>query len=186
MTISIIDFLEARLAKDEEAARAAADGPWGVDKDGEVYQTNSLREVPCTRLDGSVYTQTDQINITRDSEGMRPSVQAEDAAHIARHDPARVLREIEATRYLVARYKRKLKSLERHKGNYARLHADIARAEETGTWEADYDRHGWTHSLQREEDYLVPMTNHFEALVQYQAAVYSNHPEYRPEWKPTS
>ncbi|WP_394855423.1 DUF6221 family protein [Rhodococcus cercidiphylli] len=40
--------------------------------------------------------------VTCDSEGLLPAVEAEQATHIARHDPARVLREVAAKRRLIA------------------------------------------------------------------------------------
>ena len=103
-------FLRARLDEDEAAARAAADGPW----------TSSGPYV--------------------DAPGAGIIMQArhtEDAAHAARHDPARVLREVEAKRAILAQ------------------------------WQA------------QPPDSPV-LTN---ALYQL-AAVYSDHPGYRPEWKP--
>lgn len=104
----------------------------------------------------------------------------------SQHDLGRAIRRVEATRYLLARFERKLKSYDRHLAARAQFRADIAHQEETGVWAADYDRNVWSHSLSREEDYLVPMVSHFEALVQYEAAVYSDHKDYLPEWRPTS
>lgn len=67
-------FLLARLDEDEAAARVAVPGPWTVDG-GTVYATHVTDEV---------------VRYTQDS-----------ADHIARHDPARVLREIEAKRRML-------------------------------------------------------------------------------------
>jgi len=67
-------FLNARLDEDEVAAKAAADGPW---KSSGPYV---------------------------DAPGAGIILQArhtEDAAHAARHDPARALREVEAKRRLI-------------------------------------------------------------------------------------
>lgn len=74
-TTALVAFLRARLAEDEQAAQAAKPGPWHTDG-GSVYASHP----------------TDQIvDYARDDS----------AAHIARHHPARVLREIEWNRRMV-------------------------------------------------------------------------------------
>lgn len=73
MTADLVQFLRDRLGEDEQAARVAAPGPWAVDG-GSVYVGHPINEV----VDYS-----------------------ESAAHIARHDPARVLAEVEAKRAIV-------------------------------------------------------------------------------------
>lgn len=154
---TLIEFLEARIAEDEAAARAATDGPWGVDKDGEVYKSDSVREVPCTRLDGSKYISTDQINVTCDSEGMRASVELENAIHIARHDPARVLREVAAKRAVLETVLPCPTCLE---GSRCVPHDASAGAP---TWR--------------------PATDRDERALKLLATVYSDHPDYREEWQ---
>lgn len=148
---SIIDFLEARLAEDEAAALAATEGPWGVEEDGEVYKSDSVREVPCTRLDGSKYISTDHVNVTCDSEGMRASVQIENATHIARHDPARVLREVVAKRRVLARYE-----------------------------EAKHEARNPVSAANRQAARVAE--GELEDVLRDLAAVYSDHPDYYPEW----
>ncbi len=81
--MSIVEFLEARLAEDELTARAAIDG------DGDWRAFYSYRDV-------------------KDSEG-HYVVLADDryptvgqAAHIARHSPDRVLRQCEGVRAIIA------------------------------------------------------------------------------------
>ena len=76
---SLIDFIEARLAEDESAAQAAGGDTWQIDS-GSWLVSNSHGPV--------VY-----------DEG-KPS--EEQADHIARHDPARVLREVAAKRAILA------------------------------------------------------------------------------------
>ncbi|WP_432091049.1 DUF6221 family protein [Streptomyces sp. NRRL F-5630] len=73
MTAGLIAFLRARLDEDEAAARAAKPGPWSADG-GAVYGIHPT--------DGVVDY-------------------SESAAHIARHDPARVLAEVEVKRALL-------------------------------------------------------------------------------------
>lgn len=76
MTDSLVAFLRARLDEAAAKAQAAKPGPWHVDG-GSVYATHPTDEV---------------VDYT------------ESADHIARHDPARILREIEADRALLAEY----------------------------------------------------------------------------------
>ncbi|MFE7360676.1 DUF6221 family protein [[Kitasatospora] papulosa] len=72
----LVQFLRDCLNDDEQAARTAKPGPWH-DDDGSVYASHP----------------TDEVVSYTDS-----------GAHIARHDPARVLREVEAKRALLSRY----------------------------------------------------------------------------------
>jgi hypothetical protein len=70
----LVEWLRAQLDEDERIARAAKSGPWHEDG-GVVYATHPTDEV----VDYS-----------------------ESAEHIAEHDPARVLREIDAKRRLLS------------------------------------------------------------------------------------
>lgn len=72
----LVAFLRARLDEDEAAARAASAGPW-------VQQVGYISGGP----DGRVH--------------VAQQAQAWNADHIARHDPARVLAEIDAKRRIV-------------------------------------------------------------------------------------
>jgi hypothetical protein len=72
-------FVAARLDEDEAAALAAAEGSWsfvGYDDPGWAIVANDEHEV-----------------VSRSG--------SDDASHIARHDPARVLREVAAKRAIV-------------------------------------------------------------------------------------
>lgn len=92
MTADLVAFLRARLDEDEQTARAAASGPWirhehvaGVHVDdaaeGRIYRT---AVADCRRV--------------RDGYGVP------NALHIVRHQPARVLAEVEAKRQIVDAY----------------------------------------------------------------------------------
>lgn len=95
MIDAIVEFVLARLADDEAAARAAMEGmgiqtgePWsGVWSTGGSCQSGLIEDSA-----GGVVVY---------DEGL-PS--AGQAAHIARHDPARVLREVEWKRDILRRY----------------------------------------------------------------------------------
>jgi hypothetical protein len=82
----LVSFLAARLDEDEAAALACqTPGPW-------VAATHPSVSWIVTGADGDCVVS---------NEG---SPTPEEAAHIARHDPARVLREVAAKRAIVASY----------------------------------------------------------------------------------
>ncbi|PRY56455.1 DUF6221 family protein [Glycomyces artemisiae] len=81
-----IGFLEARLTEDEAIATEASPGPWHLNAEhDEVIAVDDI-EV-CTAF------------------ALSSNQQRNTARHIARHDPSRVLREIQAKRALLAIYK---------------------------------------------------------------------------------
>lgn len=86
--MDLVEFLTARLDEDEHAARAATPGPWAVDDESyaEAVRAEDVAVVAGGRWGGeaSVFEST------------------ADALHIARHDPARVLAEVDAKRQLLA------------------------------------------------------------------------------------
>lgn len=89
MTDDLITFLRARLDDDERIAKAATTGPWSVNDESfaeSIRATDGTEVVAGGRWGGEapVFEST------------------EDALHIAAHDPARTLLEIEAKRQLLA------------------------------------------------------------------------------------
>lgn len=81
----LVQFLRARLEEDKQAARAATPGPWVTpDHDDQV----GMLEVRAA----------DEADLM---VGYVADVATADALHIARHDPARVLRDNEAKRGIV-------------------------------------------------------------------------------------
>src|SRR6266702_4239538 len=82
MSGDLAAFWAARLDEDEAAANAARAGPW--------------------RYDGSAVIAATGLNVT--PAGAHHSIHEDDAAHIARHDPARVLREVAADRRIMDRH----------------------------------------------------------------------------------
>jgi hypothetical protein len=80
----IMEFLKARLDEDQSALRLALSADWQVDS---MFRTVVNRQ-------GSTETQ-----IVQD-----PSAQVRDLEHIARHDPARALREVAAKRRIMYEY----------------------------------------------------------------------------------
>jgi hypothetical protein len=86
MTDDMVQFLRDRLDDDEQTARQATDGPWIAEVSGETgrcvipVDAQSTREyVARTQLYAAVF----------------------DAEHIARHDPARILADIDAKRQII-------------------------------------------------------------------------------------
>ena len=99
MDNDLVQFLRARLDEDEQTARTAShvlrDGAhWSLDDWHGWEQPHSLI------AQGTADQPVALGHFTADP------VPTEQAAHIARHDPARVLREIDAKRVLLADYER--------------------------------------------------------------------------------
>lgn len=78
-------FVEARVAEDDAAARAASQGEW-------------------IALDGGVQAIADDDQIQWPVADTQSERNREDRVHIARHQPARVLLEIEAKRAILRDY----------------------------------------------------------------------------------
>jgi hypothetical protein len=87
----IIAFIEARLAEDEAAAKAATPGPW---------------RTPCGPDDDDAVIEGTDGHAVADSHSCpdHPHRGASDALHIVRHNPARVLREVAAKRAILAEH----------------------------------------------------------------------------------
>lgn len=90
--MELVDFLRARLDEDETAARAAADELGGLTLGGEWRYDGRCVEAVRERDMVAVGSQ----------DFMEPGV----GEHIARHDPARVLAEVEAKREMLRIHRR--------------------------------------------------------------------------------
>lgn len=96
-TLTLTDFLLARIAEDEAVARVATSGPWRYaagdeGEDGAVLC--AVQRGPDLSSNFVAMTSYDGLSSTScNSDG--------DGEHIARHDPARVLAECEAKRRIV-------------------------------------------------------------------------------------
>jgi len=77
----IVEFLRQRLTTDEADALAASPGPWTMGGEGEVLAVDGITVAEGFALSGR------QLRATVD--------------HIARHDPARVLRDVAAMRAIL-------------------------------------------------------------------------------------
>jgi hypothetical protein len=154
-TLTLAAFLEARLAEDEELARAAASA-YGV---GDTVQS-------VWAVDPPEEADLDVTDYEIKAVGGWPVTTAarlscNDADHIARHDPARVLAECAAKRRIV----------ELHPlmdGTTYRGTPCCARCTANGEYPADDD-------YTDEQNWPCPT---LRAL----ASVYADHPDFREEW----
>lgn len=127
----LIAFLNARLDEDEALAKSVEDNsdPW-------LGQWEADGNLALRTYNGWV------LAVAGSSvHEFRPGV----LAHIALHDPARVLREVEAGRAILA-------------------------------------NHDDTHDCGDRRSWEFPYVGCRDVLAL--AAIYSDHPDYRPEWKP--
>ncbi|MFD6357928.1 DUF6221 family protein [Nocardia tengchongensis] len=91
--MTIEEFIEARIAEDERAAKAATQGDWFWDGRELVIKTERLH--------------ASQTVIGVSGYDAELEIGAPDVAHIARHDPARVLRQCAALRAIAGRHEAK-------------------------------------------------------------------------------
>jgi hypothetical protein len=141
--VEIMEFYAARLDEDESTAGHAGGHEWHT---GCTCEGGVCRGYPaCEQVEGD--------DITIYNEGGHD---ADQAAHIARHDPARVLREVEAGRELLTRYRETAIHL-----------ADNAATMLNGQFRA-----------------AVAAQGAQLAAIRDRAAVWSDHPDYDPVWTP--
>lgn len=137
MMDELIAFARARLDEDEAAAKAAG----GSTPQGIWAQVDPERRPGRIECDSGYVVTYDEGS---PDEGQAP--------HIARHDPARVLREVEAKRAILA------------------------------WWLSDENEPESALSPSLREEYRKAQPGYM--LILALAAVWSDHPGYRQEWKP--
>lgn len=136
----IVEFLRARLSEDEQAARSAAT------LDGCDWTPFGLGADDFDRVEGA--------SVTAVGYDMADA----SARHIARHDPARVLREVEAKRSIV----------DDHMDDEGQCQRCL---DSDGIWE--------------EDGKVIAYTQPYPCqTVRALAAAYSDHPDYREDWRP--
>lgn len=96
--MTLTDFLLARIAEDEAVAGEATPGPWYADAD---YSTVTAAPFTSARAAYDRDYLAGEVDCWVIPESMDSSVGRHNLAHIARHDPARVLAECEAKRRIV-------------------------------------------------------------------------------------
>jgi hypothetical protein len=136
---SLRDFIAARLKEDFDAATAAGSGRWVHEGRGRVE-------------DDSTDDSRDYVVVY--DEGSPTEAQAD---HIARHDPARVLREVAAKRAILGEFEQCMTEL-----NAADRCTDP------------------TDGL-----LLVGKAAALNLVVGHLAALYSDHPDFDPNWSTT-
>ena len=93
----LVEFLRARLARDEQIARAATPGPWRWD----IRNEGSMDEQP-ELVSTTAPTETSiLLTAAGEFDAGFVCVDSPDREHIARHDPARVLAEVDAKRRII-------------------------------------------------------------------------------------
>lgn len=103
MTEDFVLFIRARLDDDERAATAATPGPWTAEPTDRAGD-GTVEAAPWRVRSGeSVVVVPTQGEGADGSRGGGGAARA-DAEHIAAHAPARVLREVEATRAALVMY----------------------------------------------------------------------------------
>jgi hypothetical protein len=94
--MTLVEFLRARLDEDEQVACAATPGPWRVRVDGPDDESYVWAD------NGGRYGDGSPVTFHPDGAPRHQgAIGDEDARHVARHDPTRALREVEAKRGLM-------------------------------------------------------------------------------------
>jgi hypothetical protein len=156
----LVEFLEARLAEDEAIAlksggseaewlyRAEYDNETG----NEVVWANSRNEEWLGPAQKKPYVSYGRY-VTMDHEGCLPAVDEDDGTHIARHDPARVLREVAAKR------------------------AVMIAADDATSYDMTVEGDRGVGSRNMIEDPYVG-----DVILRALASAYSDHPDFNPDW----
>lgn len=145
---SIVEFLHARIQEDEDTARAARDlmdEPWKVFPEGHEEEN---------------YSGGHRVSNGGTNAGW---VEESKAFHIARHDPARVLREVAAKRRI----------MERHKPD--------DRIAVKGPYRGRYSCQGCNYEYGTIDEVTQDINECPE--LRDLAAVYSGHKDFNPEWR---
>jgi hypothetical protein len=130
----LIAFLNGRLDEDEASAKAAGGDTWRADDSGIYHEDAASRPGPF-------------------AVGPYEHL-GEEGTHIARHDPVRALREVEAKRAILDGY----------------LWVAARKADDGG--------------IERNYQFRSGEVIALEIAVRQLAIIYSGHPDYRDEWQP--
>ncbi len=158
--VQIPQFLRARLDEDEQTARAAAPGPWN-----RMGQRVLDASPPSDRL--GIGMAVGHAAASADYN--------ETAIHIARHDPVRVLAEVDAKRRLLDDILGQTHERNEEDNWYS---CCAARNEDGELVCTDESRAGDPCDCGRDRT--------VERRVRLFALPYADHPDYRDEWRPSS
>ncbi|QGZ53356.1 hypothetical protein GPZ77_34565 (plasmid) [Streptomyces sp. QHH-9511] len=131
MINALVQFLNDRLDEDERAARRAGDSFRQIGETGVIVATEGDRAEECASANWT---------------GI--------ADHIVRHDPTRVLAEVDAKREVANAYERA-----------------VAEFQNSGPAMVSYDR-------------LTGSVSSLRTALEFLALPYADHPDYREEWRP--
>jgi hypothetical protein len=156
--VTIIEFLTARLDEDEAMALAAPGNQWVAYTEDSVAGA-SVYDEQWVLLYPMHYDHDEPLSNRPGATGPAYIERSRDglARHVARHDPAHVLADIAAKRAIIAQREQ--------------VGLDIAMAN------ADPRR-------QMNLPILVNVELVLDATIKHLASAYSDHPDYRDEWKP--
>lgn len=157
--VDVVAFIRARLDEDEQVALAACgwrrygeSGEWTYDRDRFAVSDEQGRSIAAQKV-WEIVGGVPRLDSLFDVDG----------THIARHDPARVLREVEAMRRIVETYRDE------------RVRRDIMQADDARAVE-DEDQ-----VIRRRSS--AARCRGLEIAVQLLAEQWSDHPEYQENWK---
>lgn len=162
----LVKFLRARLDVEEQVAREATMGPW------QNAPTASHHATATGRTEEAVFAAPPDKGATIVATTGVPSQRQNlvNAEHIARHDPARVLRDVEAKRRIVDAYL----------PPGADPHPGLPCINYEGQDPADYDDYD---SCSRHLE-ATKHRFHTDYVLRLLALSYADHPSYREEWRP--
>lgn len=171
---TLTEFLEARIAEDEAAARATlidvdGSGEWRADERPvaltvDLYRVRDINARPVVEAVKSLYGDEGPAEpLYVDGEAI--------AAHVARHDPVRVLSEVTAKRALLEDI-----NAEKHLVVDGDPYFTCNAATEERDGGESWAREKWGTACGCGRDDRV------ERRLKLLAAPYSDHPDYREEW----
>lgn len=171
MTSPIIDFIEARLREVQEAAERMAQvypEPW------DLYDRGWMVRIQANEPGWLDVVRLEQKHAPEGLDWLAGAIE-----HVAMHSPARVLREVEAKRAILAAYRPT--GNDPHPGEPCT--ESIEHDPQGLEWE---DAQNWApcerHVKAMQERRGKPFAS--EHILRYLAAAWSDHPDYREEWQP--
>lgn len=111
MSDDLVAFLKARLGEDAARAGAATPGPWEWTPEDDVWGQCGPTLIRAG-FDGEAGRDLKEVLAGWGHDAWGLNVSEADAAHIAHHDPARVLAEVDAKRGIVGLMARMLNAAE--------------------------------------------------------------------------
>ncbi|MEU9640922.1 DUF6221 family protein [Streptomyces sp. NPDC048188] len=148
----LVQWLRAQLNNDEEVATAPTRATW------------ASAEWGFSVVDGDPHVDLGTVHLDPVS-----GLNELEMRHIAEHDPARVLREVDARRRILDRFATAVE-------DRVALRARMREVTDT-----DPDEFGRLH---REESGLIEAAEHLVPVVRLLALPYADRPGYRDEWRP--